>query len=420
MSLISLNLQPPERRSNPLENPTVPLGSHLGWGFLSGYREDDSGELVNPATAMGQATINSCVRLISETIASMSPILYERSGNGKVEAFDNPLHKILTLEPSPDCSAFSMWDSFVASIALWGNGYLEIQRDGTGTILGLHFLPPTSVTPVRQPDKTIAYRVTLGMAEGTFRLLPAKSICHVPWHSVDGVSGISVIAQARNVIGSAIAMDKYSGRFWANDATPSGVLKSSAKIKPEDKLKMRSDWGALNSGANQHKIAILDSDLTYQAIGIPNADSEWIANMRLSRESICGLFKVNPSQIGDTARVAGETYGAQQLAWLTHTLRPWLNRIQQELTRKLIPGLPQYSIEHNVSDLLRLDFKSQMDSFAVARQWGILTSNECREQLGLDPGPAECDTFWSPANMLDAQRLLNPPVPTVVEGTENV
>jgi HK97 family phage portal protein len=242
----------------------------------------------------------------------------------------------------------------------------------------------------------------------------------VPWHSVDGVTGISVIAQARNVIGSAIAMDKFGGRFFANDATPSGILSTGLKVKPEDKVTMRDAWETMQSGPNQHRVAVLDQELKFQQISIPNADSQWIENQKLSRESICGLFKILPSQIGDTARVAGETYAAQQMSFLTHTLRPWLNRISQELTRKLIPGLPQYSIVHDASDMLKLDFKTMMDGFAIARQWGILTSNEARLQLDLDPGPAECDLFWAPVNMFDAKRLLNPPTPTTVAGVENV
>ena len=183
---------------------------------------------------------------------------------------------------------------------------------------------------------------------------------------------------------------------------------------------MKADWEALHSGSNQHRIGVLDQDLKFQQIGIPNADSQWIESQKLSRESICGLFKILPSQIGDAARVAGETYAAQQMSFLTHCLRPWLNRISQELTRKLIPGLPKYFIAHDVSDLLKLDFKTMMDGFAIARQWGIVTSNEARAQLDLDPGPAECDLFWAPQNIFDAKRLLDPPTPTTVTGVESV
>ena len=174
------------------------------------------------------------------------------------------------------------------------------------------------------------------------------------------------------------------------------ALVTSKIIKPEDKTRMRQDWEALQGGSNQFRTAILDAELDVKILSIPNSDSQFLESRKLSREEICGLFGVKPSQIGDTARVAGETYAAQQLDWLVNTLGPWLQKIRQELTRKLLAGLPQYEIRHDTSDRLKLDVKSQMDAFAVARQWGLMTSNQCRKELGLDPGGPECDEYWRP------------------------
>ena len=418
MKILSLGLSPPETRSNLPNN--LPTGSPAAWAELFGGNRTDSGESVTPQTSMASATVNACVRLLSETIASMSPLLFVKSGNGKVEATDNPLHRLLSLEPSTDSSAFSLWDSFVASIALTGNGYIEIQRNALNQPVGLWFLPPSAVTPMRQADGLISYRVTQGMGTGESRVLPAISVIHVPWHSVDGVTGISVIAQARTVIGSSLASDKFGARFFANNATPSGILTLANKIKPEEKTRMREDWDALQTGRNQHRTAVLDQDLKYTPIQISNSDAQWIESQKFSREQICGLFKIQPSQIGDVSRVAGETYAGQQLNFLTLTLRPWLNRISQELTRKLLPGLPQYSIQHDVSDLLRLDLKSQMAALKDSIQSGMMTANEARLELGMNPGPPECDVFLTPVNITNSTVLLNPPKPNTINEVENV
>ncbi|SNS77761.1 phage portal protein, HK97 family [Granulicella rosea] len=361
---------------------------------------------------MQQSSVNSCVRLISESVASMSPILYVKSGEGRAEAFSNPLHDILCLQPNPDCSAFTMWDSFVGSIALTGNGYLEITRNGSGTINGLWYLHPLQTTAYRATDGSLFYRTTDGLSARESRELPAKDVIHVPWHSTNGVTGMSVIEQNRNAIGGAIAMDKHAGRFFANNATPSGVLTTDKQVKPEVKLQMRNDWEEMQSGTNQHRVAVLDQDLKFQQITISNEDSQFLESRNMSRQEICGLFRINPSQIGDTSRVAGETFAAQQLTFLVDCLRPWLNRISQELHRKLLVGLPGYTIEHDISDRLRVDFKTQMDGFAVARQWGFATANEVRKELGQNPFPGEeANVLLSPVNMMDAKKLLLPPAP---------
>jgi HK97 family phage portal protein len=399
--------------------------ARTGFGDLFGGAGSDSGESVTPITAMQTATVNACVRLISQSIAAMSPILYQKVGNGKQEAFDNLLHDILSLEPNPDASAFSMWESFVASILLSGNGYLEIETNPQGSVVGLWFLNPATVQPYRQSDGSIIYKCFEGMATGQFRTLKSTQIIHVPGLSFNGVTGVSVIEQARNVIGSNLAMDKFNGRFFANNATPSGILTLPAgmKVKPEDKPKMRKDWEDQQAKSNQHRINILDQGTTFQQLSISNADAEFLASRNFTRQEICGLFGLLPSQIGDTARVAGETFAAQQLTFLTDCLRPWLNRISQELTRKLLPRFQnpgrKYSISHDVSDRLKMDVKSQMEAFATARQWGLMTANEARTELGLNPGGPECDVFWSPMNTVDAKKLLLPEVaPTQVVENE--
>ena len=318
-----------------------------------------------------------------------------------------------------------LWDSFVSSIALTGNGYLELTRNKQKDVAGLWFLNPASVQPIRQADGSIAYRTSEGLAPGNFKLLQAADVIHVPWHSLNGVTGISPIAQARNAIANSIAMDKFNGRFFANNATPSGILTlpTGMKVKSEDKPKMRKDWEDQQLGGNQHRINILDQGATFTPITISQADSQFLESKNYTRQEICGLFRIHPSQIGDTARVAGETYAAQQLTFLNDCLRPWLNRIQQELTRKLLPKsqalTSKYSISHDVSDRLKMDLKSQMEAFATARQWGLITANEARMELGLNPGGAECDVYLTPLNMVDAKKLLLPEVaPTQVVENE--
>jgi HK97 family phage portal protein len=420
MKLLTLGLQQPEQRDVGTQlTPPIPITQLARWGDLFGGRGSDAGEVVTPITAMQTATVNSCVRLISQSIAAMKPILYQKAGNGKQEADDNSLFDILALEPNPDSSAFTMWESFVASILLTGNAYLEIEVNKQGSVIGLWFMRPETVQPYRQPDGSIIYKCFEGMATGQFRTLKSTQIVHVPGLSFNGVAGVSVIEQARNVIGAYLAMDKYNGRFFANDSTPALILTVEGKLKPEDKYKARVDWEALHTGPNQHRVAVLDGGMDVKQLSISNADAEFLASRNFTRQEICGLFGLLPSQIGDTARVAGETFAAQQLTFLTDCLRPWLNKIEQELTRKLLPRSQnpgrKYSIAHDVSDRLKMDVKSQIEAFGTARQWGLMTSNEARTELGLNPGGPECDVFWAPMNTVDAKKLLEPTVaPTTV------
>lgn len=411
---------------NILENPAVPLGSRAAWGFWTGSGESTAGELVNPVTMMHSAVVNACVGLLANSVASMSPILYQKQGAGRVEAFNNPLHDLLAIEPSPDGTAFTLWHRFMSNILLTGAGYIEIQRDVKGNPIALWGLDSRQVTIIRQADGSLAFQSSEAMATGRTRTIQSANMIYVPWHlHYDGVTGISAITQARQVVGNSLAMDRYQGQFYSNSAVPSGILTAPApmKVKPEDKTIMRADWEEQNSGYNRRRTAVLDGGMTFTPLSISQADAEFLASKNYSRQEICGLFGLLPSQIGDTARVAGETFAAQQLTFLVDCLRPWLNKIQQELHRRLIPKFSGLTIEHDVSDRLRVDFASQMQGYAVGRQWGFYTANQVRKALGENPGGPECDVYLTPANMINADRLLDPaytPTKPTDTGEQNV
>ena len=418
----TLGLSPPtrEQRAVTPNSPSVPLSSPLAFSFLS-LGSEDSGEVISPQSAMAQATVNACVTLLSTGLASATPRLYERVGRGRVEAYSNPLHTILARSPNPESTSFTLWSSFYASALLHGNGFIEIQRDGSNVVQGLWFLPATSMTVVRQSDGTLVYRTTEGMDPGQYRQLQPSQVLHLPAHfSADGVMGVSPIGQCRLAVGGAIQMDRFNDRFFRSNATPSGVLTVKAKMKPEDKQLVKVDWQNFHSGSNQHQVAILDQEMIYVPLSTSQADAEFISSRKMSREEICGIFGLKTSQIASESRISSETYGGQQLSYLTDCLLPWLLKTRQILESRLLVGQPTQEIVMDTSERLKLDFKTQMDGFSVARVNGIMTASECRHELSLDPGGPECDLFTLPAQQISASRLLDPPTPTTTTGVENV
>jgi HK97 family phage portal protein len=426
MKLIELGLNQPEKRDNGDQlTPALPIAQIARWGDLFGGAGSDSGETVTPLTSMQSSAVNASVRLISKSVAATDLILYEQSGTGKQAANSNLINYLLQVEPNSDCVADTLWESFTASILLHGNGYIEIETNKQNNVVGLWYLTPERVQPYRQPDGSIIYKCFEGMATGEFRTLKSTQIIHVPGLSFNGVTGVSVIEQARNIIGSNLAMDRFNARFYANNSTPSGVITLPApmKAKPEDRTKMRQDWDEMQGGRNQRRVAVLDQGMTFSPLSISQADSEYISSKNMSRQEIAGLFNLHPAQIGDTSRVAGETYASQQQAYLTDCLHPLLKKIRNEVSRKLLPRSQnpdgKYSLEHDSSYRLKLDAKSQMEAYAIGRQWGFYTANQVRKELGENPGGPECEVYLSPLNMVDAKTLLLPPAtPTAVVQNE--
>ena len=414
MKLQTLGLSPPEKRSAPSVNVgfSTTLGQPATWQNLFGGNYNEAGESVTPQNAMGLPAVHAAVLLISESIASMSPKLYKQTENGRVLAKDHPLYRLLTLEPSTDSTAFSLWANFVSSIALHGNGYIEIQRNSLNEVTGLWFLPPYAVQPTRLESGLIGYRVSQVAGPGQTRTLPATSVVHVPWFApYDCVVGLSPIGLCRTMLGTSMAADKFMARTIGSNSTPSGVLQLEGKAKPEDKMQAKSDWEKLQGRSNQGTIAVLDQQTKFVPLQMSNQDQQFIEGMRFTREQVAGIFRLHASMLGSESRVSGETFFGQQQNLLSTCLRPWLDRIEQELKRKLLPGTSLYEIEHDTSRFLKSDQATEIASLKSAVSSGLMSPNEARQSMGWNPGGPELDDFFLQVNMATVKNIVAGKVP---------
>ena len=231
---------------------------------------------------------------------------------------------------------------------------------------------------------------------------------HVPMFSLGGLKGLSPIQLNRQNIGLAQAATKYGARWFGGGGKPPGLLiNKSTNISPEQKKLMRTSWEEAQGGENQGRTAVITGDWSYQAIGIPPEDSQFLQTRQFGRTEIAAIFKVPAHMIGDTSKMSNNNAEQMNLGFVIDTLRPILMRYEAEIRRKLIPGQPELIVEFDVSERLRGDFKTTMDGLAVGKQWGILTTNDCLAQLGMNSAGPIGDVYWSPVNMQNSARLLD-------------
>jgi HK97 family phage portal protein len=295
-----------EKRNNALENPSVSLTSPAAWGWLSGGLGSDSGEVITPYTAMMVSTVAACVKTISESIASLPLVIYERSNNGRQVAYNHALYHLLADAPNDEMSSFTFWEWAVVSLCLHGNAYVQVQRDAQGAVIALWPLLANLTTPVRMLDGSIAYRTTDGQQQP--RVLASKDVLHFLMGSHDGLIGLSPIQQARQAIGLARAAERYGSQLFKNSAVPAVAITIPAKLKPEDKKTAREDWEHLQSGNNQHRVAILDNGMTIEQLGISAEDSQFLETRNYQRADIAAIFRIAPHLVGSTERQSNVSF----------------------------------------------------------------------------------------------------------------
>lgn len=408
----TLGLSQPELRSgNPLDNPSVSLNNFAAWEWFGENHMSDAGESINDHTALKISTVFTCVRVLSESVASLPVRLQRITPQGKVQQIDDPLHYLLSVAPNPEMTSFVYFETVAFHLSLTGNSFSQIERAEDGTPIALWPLNPRSTRVVRLPTGDIGYETQDGESGGGWRFIKAANCLHVPLMSFDGLVGLSPIQQAARSLGLAAAAEKFGSRLFANNATPQLALVTKQVVKPEDKIKMRQNWEELHSRQNQHRVAILDQDVTIQQLSITPEDAQFLETRVHQRSDICAIFRVPVHMAGSEQKLSNSNVEQINLSYITDTLRPLIMRIEAELVKKLLPQNSGLTISFDITERQRGDTAAQVSLIAAGRQWGVLSANDCLRILGLPAaGPSE-DVRMVPVNMQNAERLLDEPAP---------
>ncbi|MCI2192539.1 MAG: phage portal protein [Ancrocorticia sp.] len=203
-----------------------------------------SGKTVTERSAMQMTAVYSCVRILSEAIAGLPLHLYRYTENGsKEKAIGHPLYELLHDEPNPEMTSFVFRETLMTHLLLWGNAYAQIIRNGKGEVIALYPLMPNRMTVDRDEDGQLYYEYQTSQDEahtmtGSLVRLSPYDVLHIPGLGFDGLVGYSPIAMAKNSIGMAIACEEYGAKFFANGATPGGILEHPGVVKDPERVKL--------------------------------------------------------------------------------------------------------------------------------------------------------------------------------------
>ena len=362
-------------------------------GTIFTFGTANSGERVDEKSAMQIATVYACVRLLAESVAQLPLHLYRYTdgGIGKEMAAEHPLYPLIHRQPNPEMSSFTWRETMMTHLLLWGNSFNQVIRDGKNGILGLYPLLPENVEVDRDDHGELyyVYHAYTDEAPGEMNkdiYFRRDEILHIPGLGFNGLVGFSPIAMMKNALGTNLAVEKYGSAFFKNGAQPSGVLEHPGVLKDPEKI--RRNWSAVYGGANNaHQVALLEEGMSYKPISLPPEDSQFLSTRQFGVEEICRIFRVPPHMVQDLQRATFNNIEHMGIEFVMHTLMPWLVRIEQAMIKDLLVEEEQNDLfpKFNVDGLMRGDYKSRMEGYAIAINNGIMSVNDVRRLENLDP-----------------------------------
>lgn len=370
--------------------------------YVDRLMDTETGVVVTPKTALQLDAVWSCVRLISETIATLPLSMFERTSTGKRLASQHALHFVIHDQPNPDSTASIFWEAMVASMLLRGAGRAEKLYAGT-RLIGLAFLDPERLVITRdQRGRKIHQYLN---SNGTVRQIAESRIWTIPGFALDGENGVSVISYGAKVFGAAMAAEKAAAGTFRNGLLQTIYYKINQFLSP----KQRSEFNQnLRGTIERGESPLLEGGTEAHSLGINPSDAQLLESRAFSVEAICRWFRVPPWMVGHTEKSTSWGTGIEQqmIGFLTFTLGPWLRRIEQAISKDLLtPGerlryYPKFAVE----GLLRADSAGRAAFYSAMVNNGILTRDEVRELEDREPmgGNAAVLTVQSAMTTLDS------------------
>lgn len=370
-----------------------------------------TGMRVSADGAMRLSAVWACVRILSETLASMPFCMYRfKSNGGKQFITDHPIARLFNKAPNAFQTPFEWREMLQSHLVLRGNAFNQIITDRKGVITALLPMHPDRIKIEMLAGGEYRYRVL--QPNGQDLVLSRGEVWHLRGLSFDGIMGLNPIELARDSIGMGLSAQEYGARFFQNDAKPGGVIEFDGTFKDQTaRANFLASWQKGQSGSNRGKTAVMEHGMKFKEVGLNNADAQFIESRKFQVTEIARMFRVPPHMIADLDRATFSNIEHQSLEFVLHTMTPWAERWESSIeTSLLLDSEEDLEIEFDFTSLLRGDHTARAAYYNSGIATGWLTRNEARLMEGYDP-LAGLNQPLQPLNMVPAGTLPNDPKP---------
>ncbi|SHF02150.1 phage portal protein, HK97 family [Kaistia soli DSM 19436] len=405
---------------------TSSVADNSGWFVRAvGFGKTKAGTVVSEHNARNQPVVYACVNRIANPIARFPLKMFKRDKDGgskEVTSEQHPLARGLAMRPNEFMSSRTLRKTVQGHALLWGNGYVEIERNQRGQSVGLWPLLPDRTRPVREGN---AFFYRTNIAGETFDI-DSGNVIHVMDQSHDGYVGQSPIWHARNALGLAFAMEEFGSKFFANDAKSGGFLQHPGRLGTEARANLkkapeeRTDAGASleRQGGldNAHRVKILEEGMKFVSTTIPQDDAQFLGSREFQIAEIARIFDVPLVLLQSHEKSTSWGSGIEQLmiGFVRQTIDPWVDAWEQELNWKLFTEEERsegFFVKFNMNAILRGDMAARAAFYGGLFQVGAISPNQVLALEDFEGIGPDGDHHFVPAAMTPLDRAINPPEP---------
>ncbi|KQQ13381.1 portal protein [Methylobacterium sp. Leaf123] len=353
--------------------------------------ETATGMHIDVERALKNPSMFRAVSLISYAIGMLPLQLIEEETKRK--ASNHPLYRLLHREPNDFQTAFDFRVQMQMRALVRGNAFALIVRSrdlraGGERITKLIPLDPTRMTvKLNEANWTVEYRYQ--PPQGGARTYGARDIFHLRGLTMDGLNGLSLVRQAAEAIGLALAAERAAARLFKHGVMAGGGLKHPGKLSAPAYERLAASIAEKEGADNAGKTLIFEEGLEWMTMAVSARDAQMTELRKLQVEEIARVTGVPRPLLMVDETSWGSGIEALGRFFVQYALGPWFEAWQQAGERSLLTTAEKdtLTIKFNPGALLRGSTKDQADFYAKALGSGgapgWMDQNEIRDLADL-------------------------------------
>lgn len=329
----------------------------------------------NSRQAMSLSTVNRAVSLIADN-ASTLPVVV-RTVDGR-EAVQHPVSYYFGVHHNRGLMApAEIMRCMLVDAMLKGNGYARIERDSKGKFYALRYVEDCTIQ-YNKTTRVLSYRAG-------DKIVTPDDMLHFKINARDGVIGTGILFWATNAVAIAQNTDRSALDFFRNGCNLQGILTVQGNISADQRKQIRESWSEVH-GSGGSGLAVLPGNMGYQSIQASASEAQLLESRNFNVQEVARFFGISPLLLGDLSH--GNILATEQVQnqFVLHTLKPYIEMMERELSRKLLSDSErQFYIDLDETYLLKSDKTAMASYYGSMLQNGIMSINEVRHELGLQP-----------------------------------
>lgn len=354
------------------------------WDVLRDFASG-KGYVSGSYSALSLSPVYAATAYIADAFSMLPIAAYSDRGGGRRKLNPQP-ELMLTPHVHPLFTRVEWLHQGITSWLLRGNAYGVITAlDDQGRPSKVVWLNPDSVR-VDETKNPVEYW------NGSVKL-DLSTLVHIPWYpqpgSIVGLSPVGLFKRQIEMGGSAI---DYGHEWFKSGGAPSGHLKYGAgPLDPEKSAYVKAKFREAVRG---NDFFVSGNDWEWTALAIKPEESQFLATIKATANTIAAIYRVPPEEIGGEAAnsLTYSTVELNQINFQTRTLAPIFTRWEHHLNR-LLPR--QQYVKFNPDSVVRTDLKTRMESHALALTHAIETNPEARALEEKPPLTPEEKAEWA-------------------------